>query len=215
MKSSAMLSPTSVNLLIENIDNYLEHLLPVGDIKSFINSHPHKVELYISELDKAIFSFNKFRILSKFPNKNYYKNCSQLDRVFGRDLPKLKTVFQKLESDHSLTHTVYSNLVSDKYFNEVWQIRPIEHLLPNILLLIYRTAVLTINKELLIDSNGKRKVQISSAIEEMVFYYHLLGEEFEIFSAFKTWLDHWSTEGFSQQLCQAVKNNKNVLQYGI
>lgn len=215
MKSSAMLSPTSVKLLIENIDNYLEHLLPVDDIKSFISSHPHKVEQYVVELDKAIFGFNKFRILSKFPHKNYYKNSAQLDRVFGRDLPKLKTVFQKLELDHSLTHSVYSNLASDKYFDEVWQIRPIEHLLPNILLLIYRTTVLTINKELLIDSSGRRKVQISSVIEEMVFYYHLLGEEFEIFSAYKTWLDHWSEEGFSQQLCQAVKNNKNVLQYDI
>jgi hypothetical protein len=210
-----MSSPINFDFLAQNIDNYLEHLVPVEEINALIKSHESYLLQSINELEMAVFSFNKFRILSKFPNKKYYKNSVVLDRVFGRDLPKLKTIFQKLESDHSLTHAVYSQLANDKYFDEVWKIRPIEYLVVNIILLIYRTSVLTLNQELLIDGNGKRKVQISSAVEEMVFYYYLLGEELGIFQAFKIWLDNWSDEGFDEQLFVAVKNNKNVLQYGI
>lgn len=149
----------------QNLKDYLGHVVPLDEVNIYLHLHPEAIELYFSEFEVAIHSFNQFRILSKFPHKNYYKNAQRLEKVFKRNLPKFKTIFQKLSSDAVLTNITFSSIANDKYFKEVWAIRPVEYLLINLLLLIYRTAVLELNKGILIDINGRRKVQISSSIE--------------------------------------------------
>lgn len=211
MKHFDTVSLTNLDLLSQNLKDYLGHVIPIDEVNSYLYLHPEVIELYFSEFEIAIHSFNQFRILSKFPHKNYYKNAQRLNKVFKRDLPKLKTIFQKLSSDPVLTNTIFSSIANDKYFQEVWVIRPVEYLLINLFLLIYRTTVLELNKDILINSSGHRKVQISSTIEEMVFYNYLLGDKLAIHNAFSIWLDKWSDEGFDQSLFVAVASTKNVI----
>ncbi|MFA5894277.1 MAG: hypothetical protein WC851_00700 [Candidatus Shapirobacteria bacterium] len=200
------------SVLIKNIDSYLDHKVPSTEISDFINNNPEIVNQYMIEFDRCVNSFNKFRVLTKFPNKYFYKNSHQLNQTLEHDLPKFKTIFTKLESDQDLSSRIFLILGSDTYLVRIWQVRPIKLLLPNILLLIYRTTILFLNKEILIDSKGRRKVQISSSIEEMVFYNYLLGDKLDIYDAFSIWLDDWRDEGFSEKLYLAVINNKNVIQ---
>ncbi|MBI2464705.1 hypothetical protein HYV64_01050 [Candidatus Shapirobacteria bacterium] len=93
-----MSSPISYHLLTKNISNYLSTKVPATDISDYILSSPLEVEKMINELDICINSFNKFRILPKFPHKEYYQNALELDKVFHRDLPKFKSTFQKLKA---------------------------------------------------------------------------------------------------------------------
>lgn len=168
--------------------------VPVDDLKSL------DAKIYLDELNLAINAFNQFRHDPNFPNKGLCKNSLELDQVFQHDLPEICSVLEKINQDLKLSKLVYSELTDSSYFQEVWQIRPLNYLLVNILLLIYRTAVLHLNRDLLIDKSGERLVQISSALEEMAYYLHRQNKVSNIFPALKIWLDNWQEEGFDPRL---------------
>jgi|GEM_PF-6941736 len=182
--------------LLTKIKQYLNSIIPTATVSEYFLLHPQKINQYLLDFETAIDTYNQFRKDQNFPNHEFYKNAIELDSVFGRDLPKY--------TETKISDSVFVELANDKYFSEVWQTRPIENLIINLLLLIYRTTILQNHKNILIDSNGYRLVQISSTIEEMVFALYLQNKKLSIFPALSIWLKDWQTESFDERLSSQV-----------
>lgn len=199
-----MSSPTDLGVLSRNIQKFLKAKIPADEVGQYFSSQSSHVHQLIHELDIATVTFNQFRHQPDFSRRQLYLNANNFDQIFKQDLPLATDIYKLLNTNPTLSDSVYHDLATDNYFHEVWQLKPIDHLVANLLLLIYRTAILEINRDILIDPSGNRLVQISSTIEEMVFHHHLLGRQMSILPAFKIWLTNWQEEGFSKKLYQAI-----------
>ena len=187
------LSVTSFPIKVER---YFSHILPTTEIAKYLLDNPSKYNQFVLDFEVAIATYNDFRHNSNFPNRELYINALELNTIYKKDLPKY--------SEIALANSVFVEIATDKYFQEVWQIRPIENLIINLLLLIYRTTILQNNKSILIDSSGHRLVQISSTIEEMVFALHIQKHYLSIYPALSIWLKDWQSEGFDKRLFDRV-----------
>lgn len=157
--------------------------------------------IWVGEFEKAIEYFNYYR--QHQSEKKYFaylKNAEELNSVWGQDLPSFEEAIGRLLDNEELIEKVFIHLRDSTYFKEVWEIKPIEYLHINLLLLIYRTTILQANKDILIDQNGQNRVQISSTIEEMVACLQYEGKDNRLFPAFKHWLQDWKIEDFDERL---------------
>jgi len=164
------------------------------------------VNLHVADFEQAIDYFNYYRLdQNRKPYFDYLKNAAELNSIFGRNLPSYEKTLNKLLQEEELIERVFSHLRDSTYFREVWKIKPMENLWINLLLLIYRTAILQFNQDLLIDKNGQNKVQISSTIEEMVACLQFEGKDNRLFYAFKHWLKDWKAEDFDERLYKMLQ----------
>ncbi len=209
MNDSGMSLPINLHLFIQNLNLYLGSKLPVSEIDNFITKYPKEVESYINEIDNSIQCFNAFRKDPHFPNHDYYRNAINLDKIYHQNLSEYAQIYKQIEEDMNLSHVVYSDLKMNEYFTEVWEIRPINYLIINIFLLIYRTVLLHSHEDVFFDCSGNRLVQISSVIEEMVYYQYLHDVEGNLFLALRIWLEKWKEEGFDQRLYTAILDHNN------
>ncbi|MCC7304565.1 hypothetical protein IT418_04110 [bacterium] len=190
--------------MLKSTDSILRHIVQKFlkekfDTSEFLKHTSRKlIETIEIELNSAISLYNMKRTTEFKP---YHRNAIELSNVLKADLP----IYKDIIHTKNLLDTVGKELHNEPYFREVWEIENQEYLLCNLLLLIYRTSMLTINKSMLTNPDGSRKVQISSAIEEMIFEMKLNGTNSICYSAFKPWLVNWKEEGFSEELFLAVQ----------
>lgn len=181
------------------LDSFLSNKFDTKRIHALLAQNPNLLRKLSKEFDAAITLFNRFRD-SSFPP--YLRNSKELAAVFPHDLP----LFTKMELKSKLSEVIGKQLRDDSYFVEIWQIQESRMLLCNLLMLIYRNFILTTFKNDLVDSDGTRKVQISSSIEEMCFQLLIDGYTMTITDSFMLWLKDWKNEGFSEELFNRVRS---------
>lgn len=185
MKFSATLLPTDFLKLVKEILGERKH---VQELITYYQSHPEKVILWLQELDQAILLFNNQTQFSKI-----YINAIYLKKVFINSLPFVNQVIDQAD----FFKPTLEAMKAFEFFDKEWQIKP---LAAACIVAFYRTFML-VNRPIL----KEKKVQVASAIEEMLAMIALNGEKTELFQSIKIWLLDWQTEGFSQELAERIK----------
>jgi len=175
------------------LQNYFVTKFDTRRVLELINKEPSLVSTICLELDSGVSLYNSLRRTQLPP---YLINAIELNANFAHDLPKVS----QLWFSPYMTARIGSQLRDDPYFVEVWQIANAKALLCNVLLLIYRNTVLANNAAILLTPEGERRVQISSTLEEMLFYIKITGKQTNCYNAFRPWLKNWKEEGFAEKL---------------
>lgn len=185
--------------LIDKIEEYLLQKGKVFLIANLSEFNSKEISPQLNEIQQAIDKYNF--LVSNDDNLRLCINAQHLLKIFDKQLPSYVDVVKKLKNRNSeqLKIDVFSELRDSSYFKEVYEIDNSQHLLINILILIYRTSLLYTYPSL-----RENKAQISSTIEEMAALLHLENKKTNLFQATKHWIKNWKEEEFSLELADLV-----------
>lgn len=196
MNDSAMLSQIKTYLSEKFSDS---EQLPAIEI-ALANNIPH--------FNKAISIYNRERksdFESDFPWL-WCVNAQESNALMQKPLPTMTEIFELLKTDERLSTKVFEHLRDNPYFSEVWHL-PTTSLADNLLLLIYRTAILFSNEAKYFNKFTKKPaIQLSSTIEEMIYCQKITTGESPLYDSFKHWLENWKEEEFAEELYKACFN---------
>lgn len=164
-------------------------------LKNF-DINPTDFSKIITDLEKCLHTFNE-----DLYDKSLYINAKHTFTIIGALLPSTQFVIDTLDRDDKVEIAVIDTLTNSDYFQEVWEITNPKYLYINIIILIYRTTLLTINKEL-----SSKRAQISSTIEEMSLELKRKGIDNVIYDATKHWLENWEEEGFNKEIPNIIRS---------
>jgi|GEM_PF-2040724 len=187
-----MSSPINIKWLRSAIKSNLTTRLSTTQIDS-LQQIPEKVIIQlVNEIEQSILIYNNLT------NTSLYVNCQHLKNLTSK-LPPYAVVLHTLTSDKKLFELVFNELSNSTYFHDVYKISDPNHLLSNIMTLIYRGYMLHTYPELRV-----KGAQISSVLEEMSALRYLSGNDSLHFQATRHWILDWENEGFSEHLAMAI-----------
>lgn len=184
--------------LTTKISEYLKKRLSENQIESLRSIEDRAFESISSELQDSITLYNRLEneILPNPLISPDLVNSIHLKSIYNHNLPDYLEIFEKVKKDTSLQQMVFGELRDSEYFRDVYTIADSQHLLVNIMILIYRNAMLYLHPELRLG-----KAQISSTIEEMSALHFLQSNKSTLlFESVKHWILQWESEGFSRTL---------------
>lgn len=197
-------------LLINFLDwqnEYLSARYNTQALRKYALENQNVLYNFSDEISLAIARYNEIfveNLVCDLP-KSLFINAQNTHNMFSTELPCFSTLFTELTYVSILREKVFHELANSEYLKEVWEL-PIPSLLCNLLILVYRNAVIYSYPDLLLDpKTGERKVQISSTIEEMICLIQLTKLELDSFEHIKIWLEDWKNEGFSEKLIDLLK----------
>lgn len=187
-----------IHILSGLIIKYLSKKFNTKEVVKLIHSQ-QTVETYIQEIEESITRYNNLGTQSLKPLAiKYYINTIHTKNSILK-LPTYNEIIEKLITNKQLQIDVFTELSESTYFSEVYKVPNNSHLMINLLILFYRTSLLTLHPELRV-----AEVQISSTLEEMSALMYLEGRDTEIFKATKHWIKNWKKEYFSRELANLI-----------
>lgn len=162
--------------------------------------HLPKIKTMLQELDNAVTLYNRLRQHQNFPS--YVVNARELNSIHQEKLP----LFTELSLSKQDIAIIGSLLATHPYFTTVWTIANPSELLCNLVLLVYRTHLLTTHADSLM-VGAERRVQISSTIEEMIGLLQLeSAQKLFTFTSFSLWYRNWQEEAFSEAFYKKIQH---------
>ena len=191
--------------LKQTLEKGFDEKFDVQEACNWIETNPNLVEQYAQDLHQAVSLFNSLFILSGDndlpPEVGYCINSIHTaGHVSENGLQNYYKIINELREDSELQVRVVDNLTNNTYFTEVYQLQPISHVVANLMILFYRTAMLESNPQY-----KKDRVQFSSTIEEMTILRKYNGEDPLLLEAIQHWLEDWEDEGFDKRLVDLLQ----------
>ena len=189
------------NQLIQLFQKNLSTYPKIMEICTYFLSHPDLIHDYITELDKAIFTYNYFEKIVE-DKENMYINTSYFKEINPKFiLPDSCGVFEDMFAlkEQKIFITDFFN--EYKMMNQSDFFRTMDvQLLKGILFVgAYRTYLRVRNPWII-----KENIQVASVIEEMLACMALHGEKTKLFQTIKSWILLFQIEGFSEDLASKV-----------
>lgn len=190
-----MSSPINFTRFLSLIDQYLVTRITPNRISGLNNLDEQLFGEIAKEIDKVISAYNSFVSGDNIK----YVNAGYLKKIYSSSLPIFSSILTLLSDNPVLLASVMSEMRDSTYFHHIYMIDPSEHLLANLMTLIYRNTILIEHSEL-----REKNAQVSSTLEEMSALLYLQGIDTHYFHAIKDWILDWEGEGFSQELASLV-----------
>lgn len=194
-------------------EKYFSEKIDISLFSLYVRENEQLADIFSSEIQSAIDLFNENR--KNFDSEkefNIYQNAVELNTVFRNDLPKYSEIINTLFANQEIVDKVFRKLKTSPYFVDVWRLGDSEKLLANLMILLYRTTLLHLKKDTLVDNDsGENLVQISSTVEEMIYFMKLSGKNTRLFESVSHWLVSWEEEGFSEELYNKVKTHLQTI----
>lgn len=189
--------------IITTIESEFSRKIPIGSVLKAINNNPQLIDTYISEVQSAINAYNAGQHTGNYHSLpvTILDNTRHLLSIFEVPLPSYQHIISELMEDKKIYKQVISELTTSTYFKDVYELPDPLCVLHNLLILLYRTTMLSLYPEL--RSGG---AQISSTIEEMACVLEINGDHTHLFQATKHWVKDWQGEGFSQILAKTISD---------
>lgn len=196
-----MSSPINLSRLNSLLSLYLHSRLTAPRLSSLHALAESTFTAIVHDLDDAIALYNRFpTCLRKSPyTPQLFINTTNLKSISFQPLPTYTEVLRHLQQNPEDLEDVFTEMRDSSYFHYIYEIDNPEHLLANLLTLVYRCHLLS-SVPLL----RAKHAQISSTLEEMSALRFLLGSDNLHYRATRHWIIDWEEEGFSQELANTI-----------
>lgn len=184
---------------VKLVENYLPARLSPQQISSLSTLSKEIFTKIITDIDSSIDLYNHYpECLPTDLSTDLFLNTNHLKTLLGV-LPSYSSVLEALSLSNDNIDIAFGEMRDSTYFHHIYEITKPEHLLANLMTLVYRCHLLSSNPKL-----RKGDAQISSTLEEMSSLRFLLGEDNLHFQATRHWILDWQEEGFSQKLAEII-----------
>lgn len=192
-----MSSPINITSFNNLVNKYLSTRITADRLASLAPLSDQTFLALVDDLDKSVDLYNSFpACLAQSPyHSDMFINARHLKSIYNQPIPIYSLILVHLHKNPKDLNTAFSEMRDSTYFHHIYKIDKPEHLLANLMTLVYRCHLLGS-----IPTLRKNKAQISSTLEEMVTLRYLLGEDNLYFQSIRHWIMDWEAEGFSQEL---------------
>lgn len=196
-----MSKPINITRFNALVNQYLYTRITEGRRSSLSRLTDQTFSVLVDDLDKSIELYNSFpACLSHSPyHSDMFINATHLKSIYNQPLPSYSAVLQYLHNNPKAVDSAFSEMRDSTYFHHIYEIDNPEHLLANLLTLVYRCQLLAT-----IPFLRENKAQISSTLEELSALRYLLGQDNLHYRATRHWILDWEGEGFSRELALAI-----------
>ena len=173
-------------------------------VVNFYNTNPRMLQLFLEELDQAIYLFQRYvqeKPIGKPPGVPCINADDLKHTLRGRRLPTIRDIMEDMKTDSPKTRQRVNQVLKNlNDFAFIDTMKPIDKLAAALVVASYRTYILCTFPDL-----KDNQAQIASALEEMLALLALNGQKTRLFQATKHWITDYQKEGFSTKLANAIQ----------
>lgn len=199
-----MSSPINITSFNTLVNQYLSTRITADRLSSLTQLTDQLFVTLISDLNKTIDLYSSFPV--SLAHSSYHSdmfiNTTHLKSIYNLPLPSYSSILNDLLNNPKDLDITFSEMRDSTYFHHIYEIDKPEHLLANLMTLVYRCHLLSS-----IPTLRTNQAQISSTLEEMSTLRYLLGEDNLYFQSVRHWIMDWEGEGFSQKLAKLLKQS--------